>query len=92
MDRLTMDSIAAQRAGMSYGKWKALHPHTGEEEPEVLKEGPKRLRKCCGKEIPDDRNKQALYCSEGCKYQKQLEGQRNYRRRYRERMMADGKV
>ena len=25
MDQLTMDSIAAQKAGMSYGKWKALH-------------------------------------------------------------------
>lgn len=29
-DNLTLDSIAAQRAGMSYGKYKALHPDTYE--------------------------------------------------------------
>lgn len=27
-DHLTQDAIAAETAGMSYGKWKALHPHT----------------------------------------------------------------
>ena len=28
MDNLTMDALAAQSAGMSYGKYKALHPET----------------------------------------------------------------
>ena len=28
MDNLSKDAMAAMRAGMSYGKWKALHPHT----------------------------------------------------------------
>lgn len=31
-DRLTADAIAAEKAGMSYGKWKALYPHTPEPE------------------------------------------------------------
>ena len=91
-DRLTMDSIAAQKAGMSYGKWKALHPHTEVEEPDVLNEEPKRLCKICGQEIPEYRHKLALYCSEECKYKRYLESQRDHCRKYRERMMADGKV
>lgn len=28
LDNLTMDAMAAQAAGMSYGKYKALHPET----------------------------------------------------------------
>lgn len=28
MDRITLDSIAAEKAGMSYGQYKAQHPHT----------------------------------------------------------------
>lgn len=35
LDRLTRDAIAAQKAGMSYGKYKALHPHTPEEDDET---------------------------------------------------------
>lgn len=34
LDRLTRDAIAAQEAGMSYGQWKALHPHTPNEDDE----------------------------------------------------------
>ena len=34
LDRLTRDAIAAQEAGMSYGQWKALHPHTPDEDDE----------------------------------------------------------
>lgn len=34
LDRLTRDAIAAQEAGMSYGQYKALHPHTPEEDEE----------------------------------------------------------
>lgn len=32
LDRLTRDAIAAQEAGMSYGKWKAQNPHTLDED------------------------------------------------------------
>jgi endogenous inhibitor of DNA gyrase (YacG/DUF329 family) len=38
LDRLTRDAIAAQEAGMSYGKWKALHPHTPDEDDEEEQE------------------------------------------------------
>lgn len=38
LDRLTRDAIAAQEAGMSYGKWKALHPHTPDEDDEKEQE------------------------------------------------------
>ena len=34
LDRLTRDAIAAQQAGMSYGQWKAMHPHTPDEDDE----------------------------------------------------------
>ena len=84
-----MDSIAAQRAGMSYGRWKALHPHTGEDKV-IPKAEPKRLCKWCGGEIPAYKNKLTLYCSEECKYQRFLEHQRKHNQKYRERMMADG--
>lgn len=32
MDNLTRDAIAAQKAGMSYGKYKALHPNTRDDD------------------------------------------------------------
>ena len=30
MDNLALDAMDAKAAGMSYGQWKALHPHTKE--------------------------------------------------------------
>lgn len=38
LDRLTRDAIAAQEAGMSYGQYKALHPHTPDEDEEPTPE------------------------------------------------------
>lgn len=38
LDRLTRDAIAAQEAGMSYGKWKTQHPHTPDEDEEPTPE------------------------------------------------------
>ena len=47
LDRLTRDVLAAEKAGMSYGKYKALHPHTPEEDeqehPEEEEERPARV-------------------------------------------------
>lgn len=34
LDHLTRDVLAAEKAGMSYGKYKALHPHTPDEDDE----------------------------------------------------------
>ena len=71
-DRLTRDAMAAQAAGMSYGHWKALHPHTEEvvqEEAPVLDDKRRNLT-ChwCGKTfITDTRHATRLYCDDVCK-------------------------
>ena len=83
MDRLTRDSIAAQRAGMTYGKWKMLHPHTEEADlpdeikvPRKKEEKPRQVKLCkiCGKPIINSRTKgsgsqKRLYCSRECAYE-----------------------
>lgn len=81
LDRLTRDAIAAQEAGMSYGQWKALHPHTPEEDdeqeeepapaPAPIKLGPnQRLGTCahCGKPFAlGFKQQNKLYCSTDCR-------------------------
>ena len=47
LDRLTRDAIAAEQAGMSYGKWKALQPHTSEEDDEELEIDPDSVTATC---------------------------------------------
>lgn len=93
MDRLTQDSIAAQRAGMTYGKWKALHPYT-EEKIEVLDKDVK-LCKICGEPIINFRvrgsgGRRKLYCSRECAYEavKIRERERYHKREEKE----DGKI
>ena len=67
MDRLTMDSIAAQRARMTYGKWKALHPHT---EVVVALDADAKLCKICGKpfglRVKGAGGRNQIYCSPEC--------------------------
>lgn len=63
MDRLTKDSLSASKAGMSYGKWKALHPHTEHEEKD---DGTVRRCIVCGKKLY---GRQRFYCGHNC-YQK----------------------
>lgn len=70
MDRLTRDAIAVQKAGMSYGRYKALHPHTGEDEP-VEHELPGNVREItcafCGRKFwTDTRHANRLYCDDIC--------------------------
>lgn len=90
MDRLTLDCIAAQKAGMTYGKWKALHPCTEEGIAETPK---KEVKLCqnCGKEMSNC-YKGRLYCGEECAYEAKMERAREFRQRKKERMMASGKV
>lgn len=100
MDQLTRDCIAARNAGMTYGKWMALHyvppviviPQEEVEEPvpEVKEEKPKRLCRTCGKEIKGHANKR--YCDDACKYEAFKVWQRERYHRKKERMMADGKI
>ena len=99
MDRLTLDCIAAQRAGMSYGQWKALHPRTEKVHPGVQEEepvAPKQLCVVCGKEIPyrpsGSGAQPAKCCSKECSYERHKWRQRMYVQRKKERMMADGKI
>lgn len=67
LDKLAQDAIAAQKAGMSYGKWKAM------QEPVVIKPKPLpgvvRMVVCrhCGKEFPVYHNKYKVYCSDQCR-------------------------
>ena len=89
MDRLTMDSIAAEKAGMSYGKWKALHPHTEVEIPEEPITKPCRN---CGKQIPRS-YKGKLYCGVDCAHQARLaRGREFYARNLKRSVTDDGQV
>ena len=100
MDQLTLDCIAARKAGMTYGKWKALQPvvvpvAVVEPEPEeVPEEMPKRaVRTCqnCGRKVPSSMHGNVMYCTVDCKYEIIKRKQRDYYRRKKERE-ADGKV
>lgn len=85
-----MDSIAAMRAGMSYGKWKALHPHTDMEVPQVDDSLPRC--KICGKVMPKSSHNR-LYCDDICAYEAQKIREREYARRRKERsLMENGQV
>ena len=67
LDQLTKDSIAAQKAGMSYGKWKALRPMKTKphKEPiEVVTDKPTCI--VCGKPLPEA-TRRKVYCSDECK-------------------------
>lgn len=82
LDHLTRDVLAAQAAGLSYGNYKAQHPHTGEQddEPEELTIDPnKRALVCirCGKTfLASNRQANQKYCGDACRYQAQLARQR----------------
>ena len=97
MDQLTLDCIAARKAGMTYGKWKALQPRVEVvmpeqevEEPEVEKGIPKQLCRTCGKEIVGHANRR--YCNDDCRYEEIKRRSLAYYLRKKERMMANGKV
>jgi hypothetical protein len=72
MDNLTKDVLAAEKAGMSYGQWKAFHPHTDPDKMPLIRypkrkpEGSSAICPVCGKqfEVTKDR---AKYCSTDCR-------------------------
>lgn len=88
LDRLTRDAIAAQEAGMSYGQYKALHPHTPDEDEEeetapLTVDPGKRVVTCkhCGQIFPvRPRQTNKLYCSDECRT-KHSKSQNNARRK-----------
>lgn len=93
MDRLARDSVAAQKAGMTYGKWKVLHPYTDLEEA-FSKDA--KLCEICGKPIPTTRvgsgATRRKYCSPGCSYEATVIRNREFYQKKKERMMASGEI
>lgn len=71
LDHLTRDVLAAQAAGMSYGQYKALHPHTGEDGDDLPPQpDPGRyVHTCvnCGKEIVTRNIRQRRFCGDECR-------------------------
>jgi len=88
LDNLTKDAIAAEKAGMSYGQWKAQHPHTGETQsifaPTPLVEGAPGVVRCgvCGKMFHYCKSGKRKYCSPECSYEANLRQTRERERRY----------
>lgn len=81
-DNLTLDAIDAERAGMSYGKYKAMHPKTKDanearldalnKRPPRKKTEPKQrniyaLRCCVCDRVFESTNKARRHCSDECK-------------------------
>lgn len=74
-DNLTLDALDAERAGMSYGKYKALHPQTRDANEHRLAEKPKRPPRTrqiyeniclqCGRTFSTT-NHSRLYCDDKC--------------------------
>lgn len=80
LDQLTKDSISAQKAGMSYGRYMAMKPQKGYA-PKVETEEEWPVCKVCGKVMVDVR-KDRMYCSPECTaYIKSIKSQERYRKK-----------
>lgn len=69
LDNLTRDALAAEAAGMSYGKWKALRPKTKPEKGRKTKDdGSKIYRECrvCGRRF-EVKHPNHQICSDDCR-------------------------
>lgn len=69
-DRLAQEALAATKANMSYGNWKAQQsaPKPTEKQPPKRKKataGPRPLCRICGKAIPE-LTRRRTYCSPEC--------------------------
>ena len=78
-NRLSADIAAARAAGMSYGKYKVLHPCVEIEEPKPEPDPEKEAKKIpcafCGELFVPWHGKK--YCSEACREEKNLIDSRN---------------
>lgn len=75
MDNLEKDVAKAKKAGMSYGRWKALQPQKKVKNTETRTLDEKvELHYCivCGKPIPHW-DKRRRICSPECRYKRQLQ-------------------
>lgn len=88
MDNLSKDALAAVQAGMTYGKWKVLHPHTKPDPLAVTSKGLdyelEKFEVCvvCRKVFRLDGHYRVT-CSPECQKIHHIEYNRNYMRRYR---------
>ena len=82
-DKLTLDASAATAAGMSYGKWKVLHPETIPEKPKTISHPRCDIRECptCGKQFQSYTTRK--YCNNECYRigQKKLALERYYKKK-----------
>ena len=99
MDNLARNAMLAKQAGMSYGKWKALHPTTPPQ-TDTEQKIPDDWSVCqyCGKAFKPRTNRPQKFCGFYCQRQNHYtENKEKYRERnrlYRQRELAKkaGKV
>jgi hypothetical protein len=65
MDQTTKDAIAADKAGMSYGQWIAIHKPPQKKPVKQVNEEGCPVCKVCGKVMVNVR-KNRMYCSHDC--------------------------
>lgn len=90
-DYLTLCSIAAQEAGMSYGKYMAMHtgyhpPIKSDREDVEAPQGTPKICSNCGKMFYDRTAKRKVYCSYECQ---RTFCDRQAAQRYRDRKAAE---
>lgn len=86
MDQLTLDCIAARKAGMSYGEYMASRYQAPVIETDVQPVQNERACLTCGKTISKYEHANRRYCSEGCRYERARE---YYREKYHDNKMQD---
>ena len=91
MDTLSRDACAALEAGMSYGKWKAMHgyrpPIQADTKAVDAPQGISKICPQCGKTFTQGKIKQKIYCSFEC--QKAHANSAAYRRYHDRKAAAD---
>lgn len=90
MDNLTRDAVAAEKAGMSYGKWKAAHPYTNPDSEHCGKKVIICKCKVCGKEF-EWYGRRRVACSDACYGELHRQQDRKYRTRLKaEQSLPEG--
>ena len=91
MDNLSRDACAALEAGLSYGKYMAMHgyhpPIQADTEGADAPQGISKVCPQCGKEFTHGKIKQKIYCSLEC--QKAHANSAAYRRYHDRKAAAD---
>ena len=95
MDNLAKDAAAALAAGMSYGKWKAMHGDTKTAPEEIIPQG-WLVCKRCGKPFKPSTYRKQKFCEYACQYaaarERNLEKERERRREYQRLKRAERKL